>query len=168
MVKTGTVAKFDYGEAGNLAKYGKVCLLASYWKEVVSGRSRSFVGYPATVQLQENSQCPSNTHFHWRQWLASWQRGHKRLPVTEHRTPSGRTPWLCLLYITPYRSFQGKTVLPEYNHLDFIWGLNAARDVYHPIANHIIGQHFASIQRRAWRVWSAWNLKRAFLTLVLT
>ncbi|WKY09335.1 hypothetical protein Q1695_002024 [Nippostrongylus brasiliensis] len=42
-------------------------------------------------------------------------------------------------YLSPRikATVQQKTFLPDYNHLDFIWGIHAAEDVYQPIANLI-------------------------------
>ena len=40
-----------------------------------------------------------------------------------------------LLLIQKLSNLKGSYEIPEWDHLDFIWGLNAAQKVYYPIIN---------------------------------
>jgi len=39
------------------------------------------------------------------------------------------------LLIKKLSNLKGSYKIPEWDHLDFIWGLNAAEQVYHPVIN---------------------------------
>lgn len=54
----------------------------------------------------------------------------------------GDQDWLTvpaeILQLIPQLSnLRGNVELPDYDHLDFIWGMDAAKRVYHPIINEI-------------------------------
>ncbi|MCP9262508.1 Lipase [Dirofilaria immitis] len=42
-----------------------------------------------------------------------------------------------LLSVLPKKSIRGRNVLKDFNHLDFIWGLRASHEIYHPIISII-------------------------------
>jgi len=45
------------------------------------------------------------------------------------------------------RNVQGYTLLPEFNHFDFIWGLRASPQVYWPIRTDIKADFKASMEK---------------------
>uniref|UniRef100_A0A7I4YFX5 Lipase n=2 Tax=Haemonchus contortus TaxID=6289 RepID=A0A7I4YFX5_HAECO len=99
MVKTGSVARFDHGEALNKVAYGQKL--------------------PPPYEFKNISDTPIYLFTGGNDVLAD---------------PDDIKGYL-LPHIEPFVKYYKH--LPEYNHLDFVWGLHAATDVYLPIAEHI-------------------------------
>ncbi|GMR30064.1 hypothetical protein PMAYCL1PPCAC_00259, partial [Pristionchus mayeri] len=95
MVKSGTVARFDYGKKYNPKHYGQ--------------------SKPPTYDF---SKITTDMYLYWSDddWLAD---------------PEDIKGYL-LNSLNPNHIKQNNH-LPGYNHLDFIWGMNAARDIYQPV-----------------------------------
>ncbi|EYC37521.1 hypothetical protein Y032_0783g2325 [Ancylostoma ceylanicum] len=115
MVKKGTVAMYDYGTRENKKKYGQA-----------NPPEYDFTRIQKPIYLYCGDE----------DWLADPQdiSGYL-LPRISHTVVQ--------LHIKPIYArtvlyYECENVdLTDYNHLDFIWGLKAAADIYYPIVKKI-------------------------------
>ncbi|PIO53797.1 hypothetical protein TELCIR_24854 [Teladorsagia circumcincta] len=101
MVKTGSVAMFDHGEAKNLAAYGQKAPPAYEFSNMNITKVPVYLFTGGNDRLADDDDIKG--------------------------------------YLLPHIGSVVKlnTHLPQYNHLDFIWGVQAAADVYKPIVSYI-------------------------------
>ncbi|KAJ1363517.1 hypothetical protein KIN20_023402 [Parelaphostrongylus tenuis] len=166
MIRTGMVAKYDYGKRENIRRYGQIYKQQASRSLLEPQNTQHFdidgfslqqvlkyldklselfahpenTGVIAASQASDNRQSMNSKECHGDPFTAN----PPQYDFTQIQTPTylyiGEEDWLAdhkdiYGYLIPriFHTLAMSTVLPKYTHIDFIWGLGAANDVYTPI-----------------------------------